>query len=155
MKNCKAALAFITKYGFSCDADLEPVRFPAISCSLLYTHACLRMTAIDDVVHSQYPQTPLCSSLQLVSKSFKLNDICCETCTPKTTAKPRPKTTQCSKKCGSKGFVKDGNCDDNNNNCGCGWDGGDCCGKNGKKHQYSYCKVWSSLRLRCLLFNHE
>ena len=47
---------------------------------------------------------------------------------------------QGSKSCGAKGFFKDGNCDDHNNNCGCGWDGGDCCGKNGKKYQYSYCR---------------
>merc|ERR1712147_291354 len=36
--------------------------------------------------------------------------------------------------------VEDGNCDDKNNNCGCGWDGGDCCGINGDKFQRSYCK---------------
>ena len=30
-----------------------------------------------------------------------------------------------------------GQCDDDNNNCGCGWDGGDCCGSNVNK---SYCK---------------
>merc|ERR1711981_1022087 len=29
-----------------------------------------------------------------------------------------------------------GNCDDNNNNAACGWDGGDCCGPNVKK---TYC----------------
>jgi hypothetical protein len=37
--------------------------------------------------------------------------------------------------CGASGgsglpWVGDGFCDDENNNCGCGWDGGDCCGDN-------------------------
>ena len=30
----------------------------------------------------------------------------------------------------------DGECDDPNNNCGCDWDGGDCCGSH---NGYSYC----------------
>merc|ERR1712046_481407 len=31
--------------------------------------------------------------------------------------------------CGSPGYKGDGNCDDNNNNEGCAYDGGDCCEK--------------------------
>eukprot|EP00750_Incisomonas_marina_P012220 INCI16661.1.p1 GENE.INCI16661.1~~INCI16661.1.p1 ORF type:complete len:649 (+),score=121.52 INCI16661.1:206-1948(+) len=31
-------------------------------------------------------------------------------------------------KCAVRQFEGDGYCDDNNNNCGCDWDGGDCCG---------------------------
>ena len=46
----------------------------------------------------------------------------------------------CSGKCGSSFFAGDGYCDDDNNNCGCNWDKGDCCGTNNKYHQYSYCK---------------
>ena len=46
----------------------------------------------------------------------------------------------CAGRCGSAQFVGDGNCDDDNNNCGCTWDGGDCCGSKGIKLQYSYCK---------------
>ena len=44
--------------------------------------------------------------------------------------------------CGSVQFRGDGNCDDNNNNKGCGWDGGDCCFKTAKKGQVNklYCK---------------
>merc|ERR1712187_205200 len=30
-------------------------------------------------------------------------------------------------------------CDDDNNNCGCGWDGGDCCKKTGNAKQFKYC----------------
>ena len=33
--------------------------------------------------------------------------------------------------CGAAAFKGDGICDDNNNNAGCGWDGGDCCGVSG------------------------
>ena len=42
-----------------------------------------------------------------------------------------------AKSCGASKFKGDGFCDDNNNG-GCDWDGGDCCGSAVKKN---YCKV--------------
>merc|ERR1712159_22083 len=48
------------------------------------------------------------------------------------------KANKCSGKCGSSSHKGDKFCDDDNNNCACGWDGGDCCGKNGNMHQYKY-----------------
>merc|ERR550537_1302857 len=43
--------------------------------------------------------------------------------------------------CGSKKYKGDGNCDDDNNNKGCQFDGGDCCAKsNGGKVNKAYCK---------------
>ena len=33
----------------------------------------------------------------------------------------------------------DGECDDTNNNCGCDWDGGDCCGNNVNSTYCSQC----------------
>ena len=42
-------------------------------------------------------------------------------------------------KCGKPSFVGDSFCDDSNNNCACGWDSGDCCGKK-QDSQYKYCK---------------
>jgi len=45
--------------------------------------------------------------------------------------------------CGSPKFKGDGHCDDDNNNLGCDYDGGDCCGKVSKK----YCKVCQCLDL--------
>ena len=43
--------------------------------------------------------------------------------------------------CGAPQYRKDGNCDDANNNKGCGWDGGDCCFKTAKNGQVNkkYC----------------
>merc|ERR1712183_685195 len=39
------------------------------------------------------------------------------------------------------GYKGDGNCDDENNNCGCDFDGGDCCKKTaGKDVNKKYCK---------------
>ena len=38
--------------------------------------------------------------------------------------------------CFKKSWVDDGACDDGNNNCMCGWDGGDCCGVS---NTYSFC----------------
>merc|ERR1719201_2998218 len=35
---------------------------------------------------------------------------------------------KCSKPCKVLAWVKDKKCDDENNHCGCNWDGGDCCG---------------------------
>jgi len=52
--------------------------------------------------------------------------------------------SNCPKKggsCGDPQYVKDGNCDDGNNNCACNWDGGDCCGKVKK----NYCKICKCL----------
>ncbi len=51
----------------------------------------------------------------------------------------------CNQGCGSPGYYDDGFCDDNNNNCGCGWDGGDCCGNSGKAKQFSYCTACKCL----------
>ena len=42
--------------------------------------------------------------------------------------------------CGSPQWKGDNYCDDNNNNAGCGWDGGDCCGSNVNKQYCSICK---------------
>merc|ERR1712032_134646 len=42
----------------------------------------------------------------------------------------------CKGKCAAAKYVGDGNCDDNNNNCGCDWDAGDCCGAKG----FDFCK---------------
>jgi hypothetical protein len=44
--------------------------------------------------------------------------------------------------CGSPDYKGDGNCDDDNNNKGCDYDGGDCCAKsvNGGKVKKNYCK---------------
>merc|ERR1712224_136439 len=50
---------------------------------------------------------------------------------------PKHKVKGCNAKCTVPKYIGDGNCDDENNNCGCKYDGGDCCGKNVKK---AYCK---------------
>merc|ERR1712048_254120 len=51
-----------------------------------------------------------------------------------------PDKQECNAKCGSPSWTNDGICDDNNNNCGCGWDKGDCCGDSGKEDQRKHCK---------------
>merc|ERR1712037_323689 len=43
-------------------------------------------------------------------------------------------------KCGAAKYKGDGNCDDENNNCGCEYDGGDCCLKNVVKKYCKQCK---------------
>merc|ERR1719353_2247756 len=44
--------------------------------------------------------------------------------------------------CGQKEYKGDGNCDDDNNNAGCDYDGGDCCSKSlGGPVKKNYCKV--------------
>ena len=45
--------------------------------------------------------------------------------------------------CGAPKYKGDGNCDDENNNKGCGYDGGDCCAKTvkGGKVKKDYCKA--------------
>merc|ERR1712032_79303 len=56
-----------------------------------------------------------------------------------------PKKDKNDKKCKAVKWKGDGNCDDANNNCGCQWDGGDCCQENGDKFQKAYCKVCKCL----------
>ena len=60
----------------------------------------------------------------------------CKCLDPKNQDKP-PAT------CGSAQYKGDGNCDDDNNNKGCEFDGGDCCAKSvkGGKVKKDYCKA--------------
>merc|ERR1711964_934929 len=51
---------------------------------------------------------------------------------------PKHKVAGCDAVCSVPTYIGDGNCDDENNNCGCGYDKGDCCGNNVKK---DYCKL--------------
>ena len=44
--------------------------------------------------------------------------------------------------CGSSHWKGDGYCDDDNNNAGCDFDGGDCCGDNVKKEFCTECKCY-------------
>merc|ERR1712224_798809 len=70
-----------------------------------------------------------------MAKKFKFNY--CTKCVCRDD-KARPKCKG-KKNCGFRKFVGDDRCDDANNNCGCNWDEGDCCGKNGDKYQFEYC----------------
>merc|ERR1711937_342611 len=47
----------------------------------------------------------------------------------------------CKGTCGAKAYAGDGNCDDNNNNCGCDYDGGDCCPQGKKPVSKKYCTI--------------
>merc|ERR1712037_904828 len=59
----------------------------------------------------------------------------CKDCTKSTKGDTCVKTAK--KTCGAKDFVGDKYCDDSNNNAGCNWDKGDCCGT---KNNYKFCK---------------
>merc|ERR1711862_18450 len=47
---------------------------------------------------------------------------------------------QCTGTCGTPIWKGDGFCDDDNNNCGCDFDGGDCCGSNVNTQYCSVCE---------------
>merc|ERR1712113_1012995 len=53
---------------------------------------------------------------------------------------PNFKPGSCEGSCGQAQYKGDGNCDDENNNCGCEYDGGDCCGLDVKKNYCKECK---------------
>jgi hypothetical protein len=57
-------------------------------------------------------------------------------------ATPTPSPPACNDSCGVSHWKGDNWCDDVNNNCGCDWDGGDCCGSNVNTN---YCKVCACL----------
>ena len=46
----------------------------------------------------------------------------------------------CHKTCHNAAYKGDNYCDDHNNNCGCEWDGGDCCGSNVNTQFCAYCE---------------
>merc|ERR1712048_243844 len=58
---------------------------------------------------------------------------------------PKHKKEGCDGTCGEPKYFGDGNCDDVNNNCGCGYDGGDCCPKPNKPVVKTYCTVCKCL----------
>jgi hypothetical protein len=70
-------------------------------------------------------------------KGGKVTTTYCKDCS---CVDPKQKK-KCNGKCGAKAYVGDGNCDDNNNNCGCNYDGGDCCPKGSKPVSKKYCTV--------------
>merc|ERR1711934_1352249 len=53
-----------------------------------------------------------------------------------------PDEQKCKEKCALPHYIGDGNCDDENNNCGCKFDGGDCCRSSVKGGfvKTTYCK---------------
>merc|ERR1712032_1498384 len=77
--------------------------------------------------------TAVIAALRLSSKKFCKKCECID-----------PAANKCDKsknKCGAAKFKGDGNCDDDNNNCGCDYDGGDCCAKTLKKAvEKKYCE---------------
>merc|ERR1712037_157006 len=67
-------------------------------------------------------------------KGGKVQTAYCKQCQCKD---PKHAVKGCKAKCTVPDYIGDGNCDDENNNCACGYDKGDCCGKDVKK---AYCK---------------
>ena len=51
----------------------------------------------------------------------------------------------CSDTCGYPSVKGDSYCDDENNNCGCEWDGGDCCGSNVNINHCSTCECLDTI----------
>ena len=89
-----------------------------------------------------------CSKIQIkiFQKSFKIaeiDNVCGGSPTPAppsptpTPPAPTPPPSGCTESCGSPQWKGDDWCDDENNNCGCEWDGGDCWGDDVKTQ---YCK---------------
>ena len=52
----------------------------------------------------------------------------------------------CTGTCQETKWKGDNSCDDGNNNCGCEWDGGDCCGSNVNT---DYCSACECLGVDC------
>ena len=78
--------------------------------------------------------TYYCTKCDCLDPSFNSNT----TTTTTTTTTPAPCTGTCFNPDGK--WKGDGWCDDPNNNCGCEWDGGDCCGDNVKTKYCTKCE---------------
>merc|ERR1711937_211876 len=71
----------------------------------------------------------------------KANKKYCAKCFCLDCTKVKPKNCPGKLTCKFPNYKKDKNCDDENNNCQCDWDGGDCCSKsNGGSVNTKYCK---------------
>ena len=55
----------------------------------------------------------------------------------------------CSSICGFPDYKGDDYCDDENNNCGCEWDGGDCCGSNVNTNYCAACECLEPTLVDC------
>merc|ERR1712178_623464 len=76
----------------------------------------------------------------------KANIKYCKLCECRDCTKAKQKDCPGKKNCKFPNYKKDGNCDDENNNCRCDWDGGDCCAKtNGGSVKTKYCKACACL----------
>ena len=69
-------------------------------------------------------------------------DLNGEYCLKPNDATIKPPTSSPGAGCGSPDYVSDGQCDDDNNNADCAFDGGDCCpGDDPKDGWDDYCSV--------------
>ena len=59
---------------------------------------------------------------------------------------------ECSGNCFLLNWKGDNKCDDQNNNCGCDWDGGDCCGSNVNTQ---YCSACECLEVEQIAFDYQ
>merc|ERR1711939_616410 len=77
----------------------------------------------------------------------KANIKYCKECECKDCTKKKAKSCPGKAKgCSLPKYKGDGNCDDENNNCRCNWDGGDCCSKTvGGAVKTKYCKACKCL----------
>ena len=89
------------------------------------------------------------SLVDLIDLDVTLAQFCCATCTKMGKSKKEAQT------CGSLKYKGDGNCDDENNNKGCEYDGGDCCYKSveGGVVKKDYCEEVSFKQLRSSLLD--
>merc|ERR1712167_536735 len=76
------------------------------------------------------------------SKTGKVEKKYCKQCKCLDPKYKNQNTPKCDGSCKFTNYKGDGNCDDENNNCGCQYDGGDCCVKTNvkKKVDTQYCK---------------
>ena len=73
-----------------------------------------------------------------------------------TTNAPGTTEFRCKATCtGNVGTLGNGKCNDPNNNCGCNWDGGDCCGREQSSIQYSACTAIQPDGSCCLDPSHD
>jgi len=96
-------------------AEAVPVDLPGNSCAAI----------VDTMVNGW--GFPCDASLAAIGVSMTLGDVCCATCAEMTQPATTEAQTTSADPCGSPNWAGDGNCDDQNNNAGCAYDGGDCC----------------------------
>ena len=150
MKHMEVIPVLVIKTTTSCHMEALRKNGPhAAKLTLKHVTCKSKVIGAWKVLNKFFVKKKLFAAQKSISQYFKnlsiaeIDNVCGGSPTPTppsptpTPPAPTPPPSGCTGSCGSPNWKGDDWCDDENNNCGCEWDGGDCCGDDVKTQ---YCK---------------